>query len=89
MPACRARTRRCPRCLPPLQSHVAFFDPDADGIIWPGDTYRGFRRLGFSPGISGLLRGVVCVGGIEFYPPASRLLPPCQRSACCSSKCPH
>lgn len=35
-----------------LQSHVSFWDTDGDGVIWPPDVYRGFRRLGFGYFIS-------------------------------------
>ncbi|KAI8464843.1 MAG: Caleosin related protein-domain-containing protein [Monoraphidium minutum] len=32
--------------------HVAFFDRDGDGVLWPSDTYVGFRRIGFNRLIS-------------------------------------
>ncbi|XP_066375414.1 probable peroxygenase 5 isoform X1 [Miscanthus floridulus] len=32
--------------LTPLQRHVAFFDRNKDGIIYPSETYQGFRAIG-------------------------------------------
>lgn len=31
-----------------LQQHVIFWDRDNDGVIWPTDTFIGFRDLGFN-----------------------------------------
>ncbi|GAA5843257.1 hypothetical protein JCM11251_002264 [Rhodosporidiobolus azoricus] len=33
---------------PVLKQHVAFFDKDGDNILWPLDTWRGFREMGYS-----------------------------------------
>lgn len=45
--------------------HVDFFDADGDGIIWPIDTYIGFRRIGFGRAFS-LLAAVLVNGSMSF-----------------------
>ncbi|KAJ3131197.1 hypothetical protein HK101_004787, partial [Irineochytrium annulatum] len=35
-----------------LQQHVEFFDRQKRGVIWPWDTYNGFRAVGFNPAFS-------------------------------------
>ncbi|XP_042513703.1 probable peroxygenase 4 [Macadamia integrifolia] len=32
--------------LSPLQKHVAFFDRNKDGLIYPWETFQGFRAIG-------------------------------------------
>ncbi|RCV21117.1 hypothetical protein SETIT_4G112000v2 [Setaria italica] len=38
--------------LTPLQRHVAFFDRDKDGVIYPSETYQGFRAIGCGVALS-------------------------------------
>lgn len=48
-----------------MQQHVLFWDRDSDGIIWPQDVYRGFRKLGFNLLFS-LLAAIVISMGLSY-----------------------
>jgi len=45
-----------------MQQHVLFWDRDADGQIYPWDTYIGFRELGFNIAFSFLALLVINLG---------------------------
>ncbi|KAM3084180.1 hypothetical protein ACMFMG_001718 [Clarireedia jacksonii] len=63
------------RHLSVLQQHCAFFDRDSDQVIWPQDTYVGFRRLAYNPILT--LIAVVIIHVNFSYPtlPNGRFLP--------------
>ncbi|KAI9154948.1 Peroxygenase [Paramyrothecium foliicola] len=56
-----------------LQQHCEFFDRDRDGIIWPQDTYVGFRALGFNILLS--LLAVFIIHANFSYPTVPGYLP--------------
>ncbi|PWN93584.1 Caleosin-domain-containing protein [Acaromyces ingoldii] len=56
--------------LTSLQAHIAFFDADCDGIIWPLDTFLGFLSLGFGLPFS-LMAGIL-INGAFSYPSKPR-----------------
>ncbi|KAH6607549.1 hypothetical protein Trco_003862 [Trichoderma cornu-damae] len=56
-----------------LQQHCDFFDQDKDGIIWPLDTFRGLRALGFN--LLLCLLSVLIIHVSFSYPTVSGRLP--------------
>jgi len=48
-----------------LQQHIAFFDLNKDGIIYPWETFQGFRAIGFNLLISFL--AMVIINGAFSY----------------------
>ncbi|PKU79959.1 probable peroxygenase 4 isoform X1 [Dendrobium catenatum] len=54
--------------MTPLQKHVAFFDRNKDGVIYPWETFQGFRAIGAGLGLS--LVGPVFING--FLGPKTR-----------------
>jgi peroxygenase len=60
-------------CRQVIQQHVAFFDPDGDGVIWPIDTWCGFRKMGFSWPIAAF--GTFIIHVALSYPTTDSLLP--------------
>jgi hypothetical protein len=58
-----------------LQQHCEFFDSDHDGVIWPPDTFRGFRAIGFNIFLS--FFSMLVIHAAFSYPtlPSGRILP--------------
>ncbi|KAI9676336.1 MAG: hypothetical protein M1817_000493 [Caeruleum heppii] len=56
-----------------IVQHVAYWDPDNDGVIWPIDTYRGCRDFGW--GIILSFYATLLINGALSYPTVPGIFP--------------
>ncbi|KAI8825028.1 Caleosin related protein-domain-containing protein [Fimicolochytrium jonesii] len=61
------------RDLTVMQQHVEFFDRKKDGIIWPYETYQGFRAVGFN--IFFCVLAMLVIHGAFSYPSLDSWIP--------------
>ncbi|KAG0623919.1 hypothetical protein M758_3G211400 [Ceratodon purpureus] len=56
-----------------LQQHIAFFDRNHDGVIYPWETFQGFHALGFNYIMSTI--GMLFIHSAQSYPTLDSWIP--------------
>lgn len=56
-----------------MKQHAGYWDTDGDGVIWPRDTYRGFRKWGWNVPLA--LLATCIINFLLSYPTVHGYLP--------------